>query len=77
MNVYNYTNLYYFLYVLRRNQKNVCLVYLQVSVPSYSDYVGIRNILLKNDQISHDFIGIIEYARIYSLVYLNLLNFIP
>lgn len=45
--------------LLQLQQKHT-LIY----IPSYFDFVGIRNILLKKDQTSHDFVSVTEYARV-------------
>jgi len=45
--------------ILHLQQKHT-LIY----IPSYFDFIGICNTLLKTDQTSHDFVSVTEYARI-------------
>lgn len=44
--------------IVRINQKHT-LIY----VPSYFDYVALRNMLMKNDSTSYNFVSVTEYSR--------------
>ena len=45
--------------MIRTKQKNT-LIY----IPSYFDFISLRNILLKNEIASHHFVSVTEYARV-------------